>query len=223
MRELPDPDYNFKGGGFGGYSRWSGFADKAFGVTKFILGICLLPFVYSTTISFLREFGLVDAELQGNFRWGIIAFLLVYLFVWEPAIIYARGHKLLEWFFRFVKPLVKVAPYVLPIYAIVLFILYQFLSLFIHQPWLLEYAVFLFGFTLALHLVFSARSVRQKKGDFLKSNYLFGFSMVYIVNLGLCALFFNLIFAEFSFVSFCNSSIQISADIFSAVFRQLFL
>jgi len=65
--------------------------------------------------------------------------------------------------------------------------------------------------------------VRQKKGDFLKSNYLFGFSMVYIVNLGLCALFFNLIFAEFSFVSFCNSSIQISADIFSAVFRQLFL
>ncbi|MDP2941609.1 MAG: hypothetical protein Q8N85_05095 [Candidatus Omnitrophota bacterium] len=223
MREFPDLNYNFKGGDFGGYNRWSGFSSKAFGVTKFILGICLLPFVYSATVSFLKEFSAVDAGLRGNFLWGIVTFLLIYLFVWEPAIIYTRGHKLLEWIFNFFKPLVKVAPYVFPIYALILFILYQLLALFIRAPWLAEYAVFLFGFTLALHLIFSANSVRGKKGDFLKANYIFGFSLVYIINLGLFALFFSAIFEKFSFVGFCNSSYQISAEIIGAVFRQLFL
>ncbi len=223
MREFPDLNYNFKGGDFGGYNRWSGFSSKAFGVTKFILGLCLLPFVYSTTVSFLKEFRLIDSGLQGNFLWGIVTFLLIYLFAWEPAIIYTRGHKLLEWIFNFFKPLVKVAPYVFPIYALLLFILYQLLALFIRAPWLLEYAVFLFGFTLALHLVFSAKSVRGKKGDFLKANYIFGFSLVYIINLGLFALFFSAIFEKFSFVGFCNSSYQISAEIIGTVFRQLFL
>ena len=201
----------------------SGFSQKIFGITKFILGIWLLPFVYSTTISFLNEFALIEKTQQTYFWSGLISFLLIYLFIWEPVIIYSKGQKLLELVFNYFKPLVRVAPYLLPIYTIVLFIIYGLLSFIFKSVTSLNYFVFLFGFSIGLHLIFSAKSIRAKQNDFLKSNYIFGFSFIYIINLILLAIFLNLIFEKFSLVSFLNNSFQIAKNIFSTIFKQLFL
>ncbi|MBU1869722.1 MAG: hypothetical protein KJ818_04555, partial [Candidatus Omnitrophica bacterium] len=183
----------------------------------------LLPFVYSSTASFLNEFGVVPKGLQTYFCAGAITFIAVYLFVLEPSMVYNAGHKILEVLFQFFTPLVKVAPFLLPIYTIVIFVLYKFAALFIRSDWLLQYAMFLFGFTLALHLVFSSKSMRSRKGDLLKGNYIFGFSFIYIVNLGIMAFCLNLIFKDFSFVDFCNSSYATARDLYHSVFSQLFL
>jgi len=156
-------------------SKISGFSSKAFGIIKFLLGLMLLPFVFSTAVSFLNEFTLVSNNLQALFWGGVITFLIIYLFIWEPASIYNKGHKLLELVFSFVKPMVNVAPFLLPIYTIIVFFIYGVLSLLIKSSWLLEYALFLLGFSAILHLVFSAKTIRTKKGDFLKGNYIFGF------------------------------------------------
>ena len=74
-----------------------------------------------------------------------------------------------------------------------------------------------------MHLVFAAQSIRSKKGDLLKSNYIFGFSFMYIISVGLVALFLNFIFKEFSFVSFSNNAYSVASSIFKAVFSQLFM
>jgi len=204
-------------------SKISGLSSKAFGIIKFILGLLLLPFVFSSSISFLNEFGLVGNSFQLIFWNGIISFLVIYLFIWEPALIYNKGHKLLEIVFSFFKPMVNVAPFLLPIYTILIFIIYGLLSLAIKSSWLIEYAVFLIGFSIILHLVFSSKTIRTKKGDFLKGNYIFGFSFIFILNVALLALGLSLIFKEFSFVNFCNISFGIASKIFYAVFKQLFL
>jgi len=81
----------------------------------------------------------------------------------------------------------------------------------------------LIGFGTVLHLVFSAKTIRTKKGDFLKGNYIFGFSFIFILNMALLAFGFSLIFKEFSFVNFCNISFTIARNIFYAVFKQLFM
>jgi len=153
----------------------------------------------------------------------VITFLIIYLFIWEPASIYNKGHKLLELVFSFVKPMVNVAPFLLPIYTIIVFFIYGVLSLLIKSSWLLEYALFLLGFSAILHLVFSAKTIRTKKGDFLKGNYIFGFSFIFILNLTLLAFGLSLIFKDFSFVNFCNISFARASKIFYAVFKQLFL
>jgi len=204
-------------------SKISGLSSKAFGIIKFVLGLLLLPFVFSTAVSFLNEFGLVNRNLQAIFWSGVISFLVIYLFIWEPALIYNKGHKLLEIMFSFFKPMVNVAPFLLPIYVIIAFIIYGLLSLAIKSSWLVEYTLFLVGFAAVLHLVFSAKTIRTKKGDFLKGNYIFGFSFIFILNLALLALGFSLIFKEFSFVNFCNISFSIASKIFYVVFKQLFL
>ncbi len=196
---------------------------RTLSVIKFILGLCLLAFVYSVSVAFLNEFYGVEHIAQVYFWSGAISFLAVYLFILEPTIIYAKGQKILEAVFKFFAPLVRVAPYVLPIYSIILSLLYLLLSLMISSKNLLYWFMFLLGFTMVLHLVFGAKTLRSKQGDFLKANYIFGFSLVYIINVFLAGFFLNLIFKEFSFVNFSNNTYQIAKDIFAAVFKQLFV
>lgn len=204
-------------------SKISGLSSKLFGVMKVILAVLILPFVYSSVVSFLNEFTRIDCHLQQVFCYGVVTFLVIYLFIWEPAAIYNKGHKLLEIMFSFVKPLVNVAPFLLPIYTILFFIIYGLLSLGIKSSWLVEYTLFGIGFSAILHLVFAAKTIRSKKGDFLKANYIFGFSFIFILNLALLALGFSFMLAKFSFVNFCNISFDIAGNIFYAVFKQLFL
>lgn len=204
-------------------SKLSGLTSRAFGIIKLILGICLLAFVYSGTMAFFGEFNTVEKNLQNVFWAGVISFTLMYLFVYEAGMIYKKGQRILELIFKFFAPLVKVAPYLLPIYMILIFGIYLLLSLFVKGDALLRNSLFLLGFSLALHLIFSAKSMRSRQGDFLKSNYIFGFSFIYIVNLLLLCFFLNVLFDKFSFVNFCNNSYQAGAGIFKTIFRQLFV
>jgi len=207
----------------GSPSRTAGLPDRIFSIIKLIFGVCLLSFVYSYSVALIDEFSLIDRSLQADFWAGVVTLLVVYLFIWEPALIYAKGQKLVEIIFSFFRPLVRVAPYLLPVYTILLFILYGILYFIVKSEALIHYFVFLFGFSISLHLIFSAKSIRSKQGDFLKANYIFGFSLIYILNLILLAFGFNLIFKDFSFVNFFNSSYQFSKAIYYAVFKQLFL
>ena len=204
-------------------SKLSGISSKIFGIIKFILAIIILPLVYSSIASFNNEFAQIDKGLGQIFYYGVFGFLAIYLFIWEPAVIYNQGHKLLEIMFSFIKPMVNVAPFLLPIYTILFFIIYGLLGLGVKSAWLIEYTLFLIGFSSMMHLVFSAKSIRSKKGDFLKANYIFGFSFILILNLALLAFGLSLIFKEFSFVNFCNVSFDIAKSIFRSVFKQLFL
>jgi hypothetical protein len=120
-------------------AKFSALYSKSFGLIKLVLGLCLLPFVYSSIFAFLKEFTLIDKPLQGHFWRGTVSFLIIYLFIWEPLTIYTKGHKLLEFIFNFFKPLVRIAPYLLPIYTIVVFIFYELFSLIIKSRWLIEY------------------------------------------------------------------------------------
>ena len=212
-------------GGLGGdfSSKISGLSSKLFGIIKFILAIIILPLVYSSIVSFINQFTRIDQGNQQIFYNGIISFLVVYLFIWEPAAIYNKGHKLLEICFSFFKPMVNVAPFLLPIYTILFFVIYGLLALGVKAGWLIEYTLFLIGFSSILHLTFAAKAIRSKKGDFFKANYIFSLSFIAILNLTLLALGFSFIFKEFSFVNFCNVSFTIFKNIFLTVFKQLFV
>jgi hypothetical protein len=204
-------------------SRSSGSSSKVSGILKFVLGILLLPFVYAVSRAFINEFNLLERYLRISFSYGVASFLIVYLFIWEPLVFYKKGQQFVEIIFRFFAPLVKVASYVLPIYTVFLFIAGYLLSfVFIFKSFLSKF-LFLIGFSIAFHLVFGAKSLKTRQGDFLRANYIFGFSLVYIINIFLLSFGFNLIFGKFSFVNFSNHSFLFAAEIFKAVFKQLFL
>ncbi len=189
---------------------------------KFVLGLCLLPFVFSSTEAFLSEFSRIDPLWQRYFWAGVVTFLLAHLFIWEPSFLYSLGQKVLGALFSFFTPLVKVAPSVVPIYVLIVFMVYGILSVMIKDAWLSAYCMFAAGFFVSLHLVFSARSVKTKKGDFLKANYIFSFSFIYIMNLILLAFCLHLAFREFSSMRFFAGMYEGAQSVLSAIFSQLF-
>jgi len=196
---------------------------KALVILKFIIVVFLLPWIYSLTLAFINESKLIEEKLINQFTRGIISFLVIYLFVYVPGKIYQKGQKITEATFRFISPLVKVAPLVLPIYSIILFLIYCLVSRFIESDFLLELFMFLIGFSIIFHLVFSAKILHSRKDDFLMINYLFSFSIIYIINISLLALGFSALYGPFSWLSFCRFSFHISKGIFTATFLQLFL
>jgi len=204
-------------------SRFVVFYSRLFSVVKLLLGICLLPFVYSATVVFLQEAQRLEAGIVQSLATGVAVLLIFYLFIWEPGVVYAKGQKILQAIFKFFAPLVKVAPYLLPIYTIILFLLCGLVGLISRSTASLKYFVFLFGFSITLHLVFGAKSLRSRKGDFLKANYIFGFSFVYILNIALLSFGLSLFFEKFSFVNFCNLTYLIGQRLYVGLFRQFFL
>ncbi len=223
FKDVPEKDF---GGGEGGGAlsrKMSHFSSRIFSVVKFCFGVSLLTFVYSFTRAFLRELVLINSSLQNDFWAGVVSFFIFYHFVWEPVVIYRRGQRILEWAFKFFAPLVKTAPYVLPIYTILICCLYGILSFFVRNEELVHYFTFSFSFTLVLHMIFTAKTLRSKQGDFIKANYLFGIVFIYLLNILLAAFSLNLIFERFSFINFFNSAYVIARDIFYAVFKQIFL
>jgi len=217
-------------GGDGGNSFLDKFKPKVqhmisrvLSIIKLILGLCFLAFVYTGSVGFLQELKQADKRLQDDFWSGIITFVVIYLFLWEPAKVYQKGQKLLTVVFKFFAPLVKFAPYVLPIYTILIFALYPLIHLFYKDPLVAEYFIFFGGLSIALHLVMTAKTLRNKPGDFLKSNYIFGFSLVYILNLLLVAICFQLMLDKFSFYNFYQGAYAESQRIWHTVFRQIFI
>jgi hypothetical protein len=196
---------------------------RVLSIIKLTIGLCLLVFVYAGSAGLLKELALVDKNLQEYFWLGVISFVLIYLFIYEPLVVYQKGQKLLGIIFKFFAPLVKFAPYVLPIYTILIFCLYPLFYLFWKTKELTGIFIFLGSFSLMLHLVFSAKSLRGKQDDFLKSNYIFGFSWIYILNLLLLALCLNLIIEKFSFISFFNGSYLSAKTLLAAIIKQIFV
>ncbi len=192
-------------------------------VIKLVLGLCFLIFVYTGSVGFLRELRQADKRLQDDFWSGIITFVVIYLFFWEPMKVYQKGQRILTVLFKFFAPLVKFAPYVLPVYTILIFSLYPLARHFFKHPLVLEYFIFFGGLSVAMHLVMTAKTLKSKPGDFLKANYIFGFSLVFILNLLLIAICFQLLLDKFSLFNFYQGAYKESLRIYNSVFRQIFV
>jgi hypothetical protein len=219
---------------------------KAF---KTAIGLIFLPLLVSFSLAFYRQFGNMETaftEGQKYFLGGIVTYCVFQLFLFKPAYLYTLGHEavhvLATWLclgkvtsFK-VSPsggsvttsksniFILLSPYFVPIYSILLAITYYvvndaFLLGFLTQP----YFIFLLGLTLAFHIVMTIDTLKTKQPDLVKVGYLTSSILIYVMNLVVISGVLGLLFKSFSFTSFLNKSYFLSADIYRAIFRQLFL
>ncbi|MDP8260461.1 MAG: hypothetical protein P9L96_05650 [Candidatus Gygaella obscura] len=191
---------------------------------KLILGLLILPFVISVTIVFIKYISQIEKVALSYFINGMVFFLVLYLFVYEPRFFYKKGQHFLEVVFRFFAPLVKTAPYVLPIYVIIFGLLHFVLRLFSDSVYILYYSLFLCSFSLIMHLSFSARILRPKRIEYASiANYIFAISIIYIVNILVFGSILNFMLESFSFSGLFNGSVDLTKAIYSSIFNQLFV
>jgi len=175
------------------------------------------------TTGFVNELFLLDPMQSNCFLWGIIGYLVFHLFIAEPYGLYQYGKGLIGDIFKFFAPLVVVAPLVLPIYSILLLILFYFSTFLVKDTDLSVYFLFFASFAFAMHMIFTARDLRQQDSETLKSQYFFSIALIYLVSLLAVALMLHLSFLRFSFVNFIKATLSISDGIYTAIFNQLFV
>jgi hypothetical protein len=146
----------------------------------------------------------------------------MHVFIYEPNGLYRFGQKLLADIFRFFAPLVKVAPFVLPIYSILFLVIFYFVSLVFTYEWVGNSCMFWVSFSLTMHLVFTAKNLRDSDKNAVKPHYLFSMSLIYVLDIFILALILDLVVSPFSFPEFFKSMTHTAEGIYTGIFRQLF-
>ncbi|MFA4982282.1 MAG: hypothetical protein WC592_07445 [Candidatus Omnitrophota bacterium] len=213
-------------------------------VIKFIAAILSLPIAVGVSIAF-RDCIVMIKELSGSldyFVWGIAVYVVLHLLFYKPTYLYVLGHEAVHAGFSWVfggkiksikvseeggsvktdktNAVIELSPYFIPIYAILITIVYFVIA----SSYNINGSIFVFliGFALAFHIVSTVEVMKIRQPDFMKSGYFFSIVMVYVLNIVVISVIFNLLFPSFSLKKFFVDSWLHSRVIYAAVVRQLF-
>ncbi|MDP2913069.1 MAG: hypothetical protein Q8N91_03575 [Candidatus Omnitrophota bacterium] len=213
-------------------------------ILKFLAGVLSVPIAFAVTMAFYNNI-LMIKELSGSldlFLWGIASYVVLHLLFYKPTYLYCLGHEAVHagmaWVFggkiKSFKVseeggsvatdksniVIELSPYFIPIYAIVISVIYFVVS----SSYNINSSLFVFliGFTLALHMVSTIEVMKIRQPDIMKSGYFFSITMVYILNIAVISVMFSLLFPAFSLKKFFLDSWLTSKQAYVAVVRQLF-
>lgn len=223
-------------------NKGSGSALKLF--IKLIIGVLALPLTYGVTAAFYNNFMLIQALAASLrfFTWGIISYVILHLLFYKPTYLYVLGHESvhagLAWIFggkiKSFKVseeggsvgtdksnvVIELGPYFIPIYAIIITIIYFVVA----SSYTINGALFVFliGFALAMHMISTIEVMKIRQPDIVKSGYFFSITMVYILNIVVISVIFGLVFPTFGIKRFFIDLYSLSRVIYAAIVKQLF-
>ncbi len=216
-------------------------------ILRFIISILLIPVCAIATISFYNGVSTIkDVSESGlYFILGALLYSMVHLLLFRLNFLYIFGHESMHALATFcsggkasnmkvsseegsVKTttpnfFVMLAPYLIPVYTVIIAALYFISSFFIDITKYSGVFIFLIGFTLMLHLAYTAESIRGKQSDLIKTGYLSSISFIYIVNLVIVFLIISLFFQGASFVDFVADIYEKTKNFYWSFWKQLFL
>ncbi len=174
---------------------------------------------------------------------GVLAYLLLHVFLIKPVYLYVLGHELVHvvatWICGgsvvafHVTPsggnvvtsktnfFIELSPYFVPLYTILLGFFY-WLFLLTGNGSLKASGIFLFlvGFTLAFHFVMTSEALRLQQDDIMKSGVIFSFIIIFISNLIIVTAVFSPIFDNISFTGFLRETWSGAAEIYRVIYER---
>lgn len=216
-------------------------------ILRFIVSILLIPVCVIVTISFYSGILAIKTVSDSGlyFMLGALLYSLMHLLLFKLDFLYILGHEVMhalatilsggkakemkvsnkEGSVKTTTPnfFVMLAPYLVPVYTVVLALVYFILSLYMDVSKHLDLFIFLIGFTLMFHLTYTSESIRGKQSDLVKTGYLSSISFIYIVNLIIVFLIISILFSEASFVDFMSKTYEKTREFYYAIWKQLFL
>lgn len=213
-------------------------------ILKFIIAVFIAPIAYTVTLAFYKN-AILIAEIARHlnyFLWGIAIYVILHLLFYKPSTIYVFGHEAVHagvaWLFGgkiksfkvseeggSVKTdksnfVIELAPYFIPIYAIIITVIYFVIA----SSYAINGALFIFliGFALAFHIISTVEILKVKQPDFVKSGYFFSIVLVYIINIMVISLIFSMVFPGFELKKFFLDVWTSTKYIYVAIYRQLF-
>jgi hypothetical protein len=200
-----------------------GFNSRLILVLKLLLGTLSIPLLIGVTAGFSKSIATFEQGYLRLFIAGIVAYLILHLFIYKPVAVYKFGQSVLQFIFGFFAPLVKVASYLLPVYTLLIIAAFFILrDIFKSAP---DISTFLFfiAFSFTFHLVLTADALRDKEAGLGRANYFFAFSLIYLLTMVMLAGGLHFMLSDFSFLDFLDQSGREVWQVYERVFSQLFV
>lgn len=211
---------------------------------KLLAGALAIPAAIGVSQAFYKNLLLIH-ELSGTFSsflWGIAVYAAMHILFFKPTFLYVLGHESvhagMSWLmggriksFKVsneggsvasdkTNTLTQLGPYFVPIYAILITIVYFLVaSSYNVNP---SVFVFLVGFALSFHIISTVEVMKVRQPDIVKSGYFFSVVMIYALNIIVIAMLFALLFPSFSAKKFWLDSWSSSKEMYVGITRQLF-
>jgi len=172
-------------------------------ILKFLFGLLLLPACVAATVVFSRDV-LSALRTEYHFFAGLFAYLVLLGIFQQPIRTYVFGHELTHalWVWicggrvkRFsasatgggvradkANALIYLAPYIFPIYSILLIPLFLLMDFFVPVPGGMRILAVLLGFTWAFHITFTIYVLFQGQPDIGATGAVFSLPLIYFAN-----------------------------------------
>lgn len=173
---------------------------------KIVLTIVLFPFVYIFATRFHQHLSVYPHNSQEFFLFGVLAYLLVYLFIYTFEGVHQAGQKLMRGVVSFARPMDDFLANIFPFYPIVVMLLFyatrNFLSI---NDWN-QHFLFFAGFALSMHVLLVAHEMQNRKKGVFRPEYFFEITLVFLINILVMILLFDLVFEKLTILKFFHNN-----------------
>lgn len=173
-------------------------------ILKFCLAVLLLPVVIATFVGFEHHLGNYPSSHSEFFRWGIFAFLITFLFLYQFWSVYEFGQRTMANMMSFLSPADRIIARLVPFYLTITMILFYGSRAFFGVGKVSPYYMFFAGFAFAMHILLTAQDMQQEETTPIKPTYFFWMSVNFVVVIILTVLLFDLVFDKWTFPKFLN-------------------
>jgi|GEM_PF-2287935 len=190
---------------------------------KVVVFLFLLPLVIAAVGAFQFQILAMPARKEEWFLWGVVVFLLIYLFFYNFKEVQVFGQGIVSGIAKPLGPWAQHAGMVIPVYTLLLLGLYLLVGLFGFKGRSEEYLLLLLGFSIAMHIVLTAHQLYEADNQPIKAHYFLVFSLVLVASLFVISLLLGISIREFSFVEFLKSFSHRAGSHYSAIYKLLFV
>lgn len=189
--------------------------DTLLAIMKFVLGILLLPVVWVTAVVF-HQFVVGFPGTHGEFFfWGMFGYLMLFLFFHQFWGMYEFGQKICSGFFQLTSPANKFIARIVPFYLTLILLGFSVMTKFLDIHSYDHYFMYFAGFAFTMHIILTAQELQSDQKMFLKPEYLFKGTIVFILLIFVVVLLFNLAFGEFTVQEFARSVWNDALDVYT--------
>jgi len=190
-------------------------------IIKVVAAIALVPIIIGSYIAFQSHLEMYPTGFQDQFLAGIIIFLMVFLFLYQFWGIYEFGQKVMQSLTAFAEPFNHFIARLIPFYLTVTMLIFYIVRNIADFSKFENIFVLLAGFFLAMHITLTAQELREEEKTPIKPNYLFDVALIFILNIFLIVLLFDLVFEKFIFPRFFDEMFAQAKDLYQFSFDKI--
>ncbi len=189
---------------------------------RIVFTVLFAPVVYAAGVSFYEHLDVYPSPHGEFFKWGMYAFLLVFLFLHRFEKMYQAGQSAMTEVLRFLTPLNHPIARIVPVYTLLLIVGFFIWGKLHDLTPYVHYFQFFAGFFFMMHIILLAREMQDEESSFIKPSYLFQMSLYFVFSLCAMVLLLDLVVWQSTFPQFGADVLADARDIYLAAIEKIF-